>query len=384
MTDTETTEVDIQPDAAPTAAPAKKKRRRMPESTKRLLLIILGILVLFFSVMGFYWTSDAFDDRVPVMVAVRQIGAGETVSAADFGSDLVVVGSIPHVPWTADAPFLFDGMVASQMIRFGTLVRPDMFIVAETVPVGVELEVIVPLDLTLATGAISDGELVLLVDPGAEPAEGNVGRPRQVVRQFNLTNFDGTQMQLFLAPEEWAEWEAMLAEVGGSLMVVDLGVGADPTETAERLDAVWLDQWTAAAADVAAAVAAAQAGPQAGPGELEVIVNLDASLVPSGVSEGDLVLLIDPGAEPLGNDPGRPAKVIDTLLLENYAEGSMQMFVPPKDWLYWRSLPDELGADPLVLPVADGTDVEDMSAQLDAEWRAIWERAVAEAGVAEP
>ena len=383
MTDTTDT-ADIQPDAAPTAAPAKKKRRRMPDSTKRLLLIILGILVLFFSVMGFYWTSDAFDARVPVLVSARNIEAGETVSAADFRSELVVVGSIPHIPWSPQAAFLFDGMVAAQLIRFGAMVQADMFIDADTAPVGVELEVEVPLDLTLATGEVADGDLVLLVDPGAEPVEGDVGRPRHVVRQFTLTNFDGTKMQLFLAPEEWAEWEAMLAEVGGSLMVVDLGVGADPTETAERLDAVWLDQWTAAAAEVAAAVAAAQAGPQAGPGELEVIVNLDDSLVPSGVSEGDLVLLIDPGAEPLGNDPGRPAKVIDTLLLENYSDGEMQMFVPPKDWLYWRSLADELGADPLVLPVADGTDVDDMSAQLDAEWLAIWERAVADAGVAEP
>ena len=383
MTDVSDTDgQDVQADSAPAAATAEKRRRRMPASTKRLLIILLGILVLFFSVMGFYWTSDAFDARVPVMVSARAIEAGDTVSAADFGSDLVVVGSIPHVPWSASAAFLFDGMVAARLIRAGTLVRPDMFIEAETAAVGVELEVVVPLDLSLATGEVSEGELVLLVDPGVEPVEGDEGRPRQVVRQFTLTNFDGSQMQLFLAPEEWAEWEALLADVGGTLLVVDLGVGADPAETSQRLDAVWLDQWSAAAAEVAAAVAAAEAGPQAGPGELEVIVSLDASLVPSGVAEGDLVLLIDPGAEPLGNDPGRPAKVIDTLLLENFADGQMQMFVQPEDWLYWRSLPEELGADPLVLPVADGTDVEDMSARLDAEWHAIWQQAVAEAGVA--
>ena len=355
----------------------------MPQSTKRLLFILLGILVLFFSVMGFYWTSDVFDERVPVLVSAREIEAGETVSAGDFRSDLVVVGSIPHIPWSAEAARLFDGMVASRLIRFGTLVRGDMFIESETAPVGVQLEVVVPLDLSLATGEVADGDLVLLVDPGVEPVEGDVGRPRQVVRQFMLTNFDGAQMRLFLAPEEWAEWEALLANVGSTLMVVDLGVGADPEETSQRLDAVWQAQWAAAAEDVAAAVAAAQAGPQAGPGELEVIVNLDDSLVPSGVAEGDLVLLIDPGAEPLGNDPGRPAKVIDTLVLENYSDGEMQMFVPPADWLYWRSLPDDLGADPLVLPVAEGTDVAAMSAQLDAEWNAAWERSVAEAGVAE-
>ena len=380
---TDVTDAIGEPDAAPAPAAAKKTRRRMPESTKRLLLVLLGIFVLFFSVMGFYWTSDAFDERVRVVVAARAIEAGETVSAGDFGSDLAVVGSIPHVPWTPETPFLFDGMVATRLIRFGTLVRLDMFIEADTAPVGVQLEVEVPLDLSLATGEVVDGDLVLLVDPGVEPVEGAVGRPRQVVRQFAIANFDGSRMRLFLAPEEWAEWEALLADVGSTLMVVDLGVGADPEETAQRLDAVWRAQWAAAADEVAAAVAAARAGPQAGPGELEVIVSLDASLVPSGVAEGDLVLLIDPGVEPLGNDPGRPRKVLDTLVLENYSEGQMQMFVPPAEWLYWRALPDDLGADPLVLPVADGTDVAAMSAQLDAEWQAAWERSVAAAGVAE-
>ena len=379
------TDTDIQPDPpTPAAAPAtaKKSRFTISQGVKRLLLVILGIFVLVFSVIGFYYTSDAFDERVPVLVAARTIEAGETVGAADFRPDDVVVGSIPHIPYNADAPYAFAGMVASRTILAGALVRADMFIDAETAPVGVELEVIVPLDLSLATGEVSEGEWVLLVDPGVEPVEGDMGRPRQVVRQFNLTNFDGSRMQLFLAPEEWAEWETLLADVGGTLMVVDLGVGADADETAQRLDAVWQAQWRGAADEVAAAVAAVEAGPQAGPGELEVIVSLDSSLVPSGVAEGDLVLLIDPGSEPLGNDPGRPRKVLDTLLLENFTDGQMQMFVPPKDWLYWRSLPDELGADPLVLPVPDGTNIEDMAAQLDAEWQAAWERAVAEAGVA--
>ena len=94
------------------------------------------------------------------------------------------------------------------------------------------------------------------------------------------------------------------------------------------------------------------AEPEAGPGELEVIVDLDASLAPSGVAEGDLVLLVDPGAAPLGNDSGRAQSVIGMLELVNYAGGQMQMFVGPEEWLYWRSLPDDLGAAPMVLPVA--------------------------------
>ena len=366
-------ESDAEP--APAAAPAKKARRPMPESTKRLIFIIGGIFVLVGSVLGFYLTSDAFDERVAVLVAARHIDAGETLSAADFGSDLVVVGLIPYVPWTPETPAVFEGTVALQAIPAGSLVRFEMLLEAEALLDGVGLEVIVPLDLSLASDEVSEGKSVLLVDPGVDPVEGDEGRPRQVVRQFRLTGFEGSQMRLLLPPEEWAQWEALLEDVGGTLIVVDLEPGADVEETMRRLDTVWAAQWAAKVAEVAQSIAAAE--PEAGPGELEVIVSLDAALAPSGVAEGDLVLLIDPGAEPLGNDPGRARSVIGTLELVNYAGGQMQMFVGPEEWLYWRSLPDDLGAAPMVLPVAEGTDVDDIIERLDAQWHAAWEKSVA-------
>ena len=365
---------DVQPEPAPAPATAKKARRQMPESTKRLIFIIAGLFVLVGSVMGFYLTSDAFDERVAVLVAARDIDAGETLSSADLVSALLVLPpSVPHVLWTPDAAFVFEGKVAVQSVPAGALVRPDMVVDAETVPVGVELEVIVPLDLSLVTDEVSEGEFVLLVDPGAEPAEGDEGRPRQVVRQFGLTNLDGSQMRLFLPPEEWAQWEALLDDVGGSLMVVELGVGAEADETRQRLDAVWGAQWSAAVEE--AERAAASTEPVAGPGEVEVIVSLDASLVPSGVAEGDLVLLIDPGVQPDGALSGRARSVIQTLELENYVDGRMQMFVPPAEWVRWQELPEKLGGTPMVLPVPGGTDVDDMIKNLDAEWMASWQRA---------
>ena len=265
--------------------------------------------------------------------------------------------------------------MALQAIPAGSLVRFEMLLEAEALLDGVGLEVIVPLDLSLASDEVSEGKSVLLVDPGVDPVEGDEGRPRQVVRQFRLTGFEGSQMRLLLPPEEWAQWEALLEDVGGTLIVVDLEPGADVEETMRRLDTVWAAQWAAKVAEVAQSIAAAE--PEAGPGELEVIVSLDAALAPSGVAEGDLVLLIDPGAEPLGNDPGRARSVIGTLELVNYAGGQMQMFVGPEEWLYWRSLPDDLGAAPMVLPVAEGTDVDDIIERLDAQWHAAWEKSVA-------
>lgn len=372
-------EAGLEPERAPDASPAKAKRtrRQLPESTKRLLFIIAGVLVLVGSVAGFYLTSDAFESRVPVLVAARDIEAGETVSAADFGSELIVTGSVPHIPWTADVPLSLEGTVALQPIPLGGLVRYDMVALVDTVPEGDELVVEVPLDLSLVTEEVTEGDLVLLVDPGVAPLPGDPGRPRQVVREFTLTSFDGSMMRLILPAQEWAEWTDLLSEVGGVLMVKDLGPRADVAATSESLDAVWQSQWSEAAA--ATAMAAAMAAPEAGPGELEVIVALDASLVPTDVAAGDLVLLVDPGAAPLGNNEGRPRKVIGTLELENFSGGQMRLFVGPEDWQYWRTLPDELGAAPMILPVPPGTDVEDMSGRLDAVWDEEWRRLLADA-----
>ena len=381
---------DVQPELAPAAATAKKARRQMPESTKRLLFIIGGLFVLVGSVAGFYLTSDAFDERVAVLVAARDVEAGETLTAADFGSDLVVVGAIPYVPWTPEARSVFDGTVALQAIPAGALVRFEMLVEASTSLDGVGLEVVVPLDLSLVSGEVSEGESVLLVDPGVDPVEGDEGRPRQVVRQFRLTGFEltgfeGSQMRLLLPPEEWAQWEALLEDVGGTLMVVEPRIGADEEETMRRLDTVWAAQWAVKVEEVAQSIEAAE--PEAGPGELEVIVSLDGSLVPSGIAEGDLVLLIDPGAAPLGNDSGRARSVLriasgddelSAIELENYDGGQMQMFAGPEEWLWWRSLPDDLGAAPMVLPVAEGTDVDDLIERLNAQWHAAWEKSVAE------
>ena len=352
----------------PTAARAEKTRRRLSESGRRVLFIVLGLIVLVGSVLGFYLTSDAFDDRTAVLIAARDIEAGEILTSVDLTSTLVVVGPIPHIPWDPFTPLDFEGKVTLQTIPAGALVLDDLVTDADTVPVGVELEVIVPVDTSLATDGVFEGDEVLLVDRGVEPAESDPGRPRQVVRQFTLTNFDGSQMRLFLAPEEWAEWNQLLDDVGGSLMVVPIGIGGDADETTQRLNAVWEAQWAAAVSAVERAASAVR--PSAGPGELEVVVSLDAGLAPSGVSDGEFVLLIDPGEPPVGNNPGRARSVIGTLQLENFDGGQIQLFVPPEEWLYWRTLPEQLGSSPMVLPVADGTDVDDMIQRLNELWLA--------------
>ncbi|WP_419864199.1 SAF domain-containing protein [Candidatus Poriferisodalis sp.] len=353
-------------------------RRRLPGYLKRLLFVAGGVVVAAASVAGFWYSADAFDERAPVLVAARDIAAGDTLSVSDLTSASLVLGTaVPHEPWTDDAPLSYEGMVATQPIPAGGLVRFEMVRAAGSGAEGSELEVVVPLDLSLAAQEVADGDMVLLVDPGQEPAEADDGRPRQVALASTLANFDGGSMRLYVPPEEWAQWEALLEEAGGALMVVPLGDGGDAVELAARLDAVWRAQWADAVDEIAAAEAEEREAFQGGPGELEVIVSFDTSLAPSGLSDGDMVLVVDPGAEPLGNDPGRPRTVIGSLELENWVEGRMRMFVPPEEWLYWRALPDRLGADPMVLGVPAGTDVEDVSTRLNAQWHDAWRASVA-------
>ena len=332
----------------------------MRQSTRRIVLIVVGVFVLTASVMGFYLAADVFDERSPVLVSTRHIAAGETLSSADLGSALLVLSeSTPHIPWTPEVHFAFNGTVAVQPIPQGALLRHDMVMLESQAPVGVQLEMVVPLDTSLASGGVFEGDLVLLIDPGADPVGAEPGRPRKAVGQASLSHFDGSLMRLFLTPEEWAEWEALLDRVGTTLMVLPVPLGGDTDEMTLRLNAVWHEQWAAA--------------PRPGPGELEVVVPLDTTLAPSGVFEGDLVLLIDPGADPVGTDPGRPRSVRGTTELENYADGKMRRFEPPEDWLWWSALPERLGAAPMVLPVPAGSDIEDLTKRLDKEWNAAWD-----------
>ena len=50
----------------------------------------------------------------------------------------------------------------------------------------------------------------------------------------------------------------------------------------------------------------------------------------------------------------------------------MRMFLLPEEWVRWRSLPERLGAPPLIIPVTPGTDTRDMAGRLDAEWDRVW------------
>ena len=75
------------------------------------------------SVLGFYMTSDAFDERVLVLAAARDIADGDTVSATDFRAVPLYCSTrrCPTCRGRSRLPFFFEGMVAVQPIPAGSL-----------------------------------------------------------------------------------------------------------------------------------------------------------------------------------------------------------------------------------------------------------------------
>ena len=333
------------------AVAGDKARRQLPESTRRILFIILGVLVLAVSVAGFYLTSDAFDKRKPVLVAAIDIQKGDTVTAGHFTSEMATLGSIPHIPYTPDAPYAFEGFIATQPIPVGTVVLGTMMIPPNTQPTGNQLDLTVQFDTSLVTNPVFDGDTVLVVDPGREPTPEDQGRAQRALYALTLRNYQDGSMTMFLEPEQWAEWRDLPVNLGALPQILPVPIGGVPDEFAMQINEVWRAEWEAKAA--AAAEPTADAGPQAGPGELEVVVAIDSSLVPSGVSEGDTVFLIDPGVLPTTENLGRPRQVLETIELENFDGSAIRLYVPPSEWIKWQALPDDLGASGVALLVAE-------------------------------
>lgn len=348
---------------------AGERSGRLSRRLRRVLLVVCGVLVAGGSVAGFYVVAEGVDERVGVVVAASDIGAGEAVAAVDLGYALVHPGTVPHLRWDESSRARLAGLVAAHDIAAGTMIGAAMLLAPEAVPEGM-LRLDVPVDVGLVAGGVVDGDLVLLVDPGAAASGGDAGRARRVVMPFRVSGYDGSRMALVLAPEEWRRWRSRLRDAGGVFEVVPVPLGADVDELAGRLDAVWAADW----GEENAEALSRQVGP--GPGELEVRVRFDESLAASEVVEGDRVLVVDPGAEPTAQGSGRPRSVVAELVLERFDGHTARLFVEADDWLWWHSLTERLGGEPMALPVAPEADAAALAATLDAGWLERWELAV--------
>ncbi|MCY3924060.1 MAG: hypothetical protein OXG52_00895 [bacterium] len=371
----------------PTGAAARRGGRGRPR--RRVVLVAAGVLVLVIAVVGYLLTSDSFEESVPsvgALVAAVDISPGAVVSSADFTATDTDLGDVPHIPWSAEAAFLFEDRVAVGPIPAGLPVLDQMFRDRQSAPFGDEFEVVLELDLSATPTEIFEGDVVLLVDPGAAPSAEDVAvgdsRPPRVIDWLRLQNFDGSTTRLFVPPEDLPFWTQLPEILGATPQVLPVALGGDPEAMAARLNETWEADYTEALEAVLATEAALTAElvrPAVGPGELEVTVPLDLSLSPTPPTEGDLVLLVDPGLPATISDAGRPRRVLQTLELTNFDGASVRLFVPPEEWSYWNALPGDLGSAPLALPVDPTGNVDALAASLNAGWQTEYESALAAA-----
>ncbi len=330
----------------------------------------MALMIL--SVAGFWATAAAFDERIAVVVAARDLPEGHVLGAADVAAAEVLLGDVPHIAWTADAPGALEGLAVRHGLAAGSLVGADVLVEPSAGAFGDMLEVVVPLDASLVPSGVREGDVVLLIDPGLAPSHGRAGRPRSVIRTLELAGFDGSAMRLFVPPAQWVWWRALPAELGAVPMVLPVPLGGDAVALASELDGLW----AAAYEQEAAALQPFGAGwrAHAAPGELEVLTPLDLGLAPSGVAQGDLVLLVDPGAPRGSAGGGRPRSVLRAVRLEHYEDGVLGVWAQPAEWVWWKSLPERLGAAPMVLRVPEGTDTGTVAEELNDRWRRQWEQ----------
>ena len=336
-----------------------------------MLGVLAGLVLMAGSVTVFWLSAAAFDERFAVAVAARDLPAGHLLAAGDIEPALVLPGAVPHLAWSDEASRALEGLAVAYPTPAGSLITARRLAEPAAAPYGDRLEVHVPIDTSLAPAGVLEGDLVLLVDPGAPPTAHSRGRARQVIDTLRVESLAGTALRLLAPPSEWVRWRALPARLGGPPMVLPVPLGGDAAELAAELNAVWAGRHRQAAAS--GSLMGAERGAAARPGLLEAIVAVDPALSPSGVAQGDLALLVDPGVPTDGASGGRPRSVLRSVRLDHYRDGQLGIWAEPAEWVWWQSLPGRLGAAPMLLRVDPGADVERLAAELNEAWRAEWE-----------
>ncbi len=351
----------------PTRAP-----RRLSGGARRVVVAAAGLLLAAGSIAGFVRTADAFDERAAVVVAARDLPRGHVLSAGDLDAALVLPGAVPHLEWSDAAAAALAGLAVTHSVPAGSLVTAGMLAGPAAGAFGDRLEVLVPVDTSLAPSGVAEGDLVLLIDPGAAPSGSGPGRARRVIDTLVAESLAGNALRLFAPPAEWVQWRTLAARLGGLPLVLPVPLGGDAAGLAAELNAVWAaDHQMAAAAGSPLGAVWETAG---GPGLLQTVVAVDVSLSASGVAQGDLALLVDPGVPLDAASGGRPRSVLRSVRLDHYRDGLLGIWAEPAEWVWWQSLAQRLGAAPMLLRVSPDADTDAVSADLNEAWRKHWEQ----------
>ena len=359
------------------AAEPKRHRRRLSSSVRRVLLAVLGVLLLAGSVAGFYLTADAFDERIRVVVAAAPLSQGQVLSPGDLTAAEAHLGDIPYIEWTADAAAALSGFAVSDHIPAGGLIGPHMLVPASSEPVGDELEVVVPLDtspcaLPVPSRAISR----LLIDPGVDTFGRRAGQTplgASTARASGLRRLERPSFR----PAGGVGVVARAAERAGG---DPDGVAGAPRRRRRRSDrsprhAVGCRArgGNRGAAPLRRGLAGrGRAGRTRGSGadrhELGALWSLPGRLGAAGGPRCCSRRRICRTAS--GGVAVRGARTLRA--------GRAGHLGRTRGMAWWHALPVRLGAAPMVLRVASGTDVRDVAERLNEQWRSQWQQSQAD------
>jgi hypothetical protein len=157
-----------------------KRERRVP-------WIALGLLLVFGAGLGFAAWSQATSSRSPVLVAARDIAAGETIAVDAVGTADVGAGPGARTVAASDLDLVVD-RVARGPIPAGTVMTPEMVSDGDAVPDGQAVIGAVLESGAYPTAALRPGDPVRMVeaaaagDPAGVPTEFGAGRIWAVTR----------------------------------------------------------------------------------------------------------------------------------------------------------------------------------------------------------
>ncbi len=163
--------------------------RSTPSRQRRLPWIALGLLLVFGAGLAFAAWTQATSRQVAVLVAARDVDAGEVVTAAAVRTEQVAVG--PGVTTVESGERqLVVGKVARGPIPAGTLLNPALVAEGDVVPAGQAVVGAVLVPGAYPTASLRPGDHVQLVAAAATTDPSAVLEPLGDARVWAVTDLD--------------------------------------------------------------------------------------------------------------------------------------------------------------------------------------------------